>query len=122
MKQQYLKLIFYTLLLVTITIPQVFFSYYPVTLILWILTGITFGLLSKFPNIFWISFLFELGIISLLFFIMVDSGNKNYIYEILNNFNLPTFLLPVLVILFNSFNVATCTSFGYRLGKFIRNR
>ena len=109
----------YMLLGLAILLPQLFIRNYFICTGIFVLLGFLLGHWNIMDKIFWKVFLIELVIISSLFFLIADPSNKQYLFNLLASVELPAFILPTLVLLFNAFNVAICMVTGWRSSKLI---
>lgn len=98
-------------------VPQILFENYNYVLVLTIVIGFLAGWFVTDRKIFTKMFLIQLVFFSALFY----STTKNiaYLNQVIENLGMPSFLIDIIFILFNTLNIAILFLFGYRLQKLI---
>lgn len=96
-------------------IPQILIANYTVMLISVILIGFIAGWFLTDKKVFVKMMIFQFAFFTILFFTTND--NIHYLESVIENIGLPSILLPVIFILFNTLNISILFLFGFKLQK-----
>ncbi len=110
----------YSILFLLALLPQLLFKEYFLTLISTIIIGAIAGWFINEKRVFLKMLLVQFIFFSILF--IVKRSSIFYLDQVMDNLELPYFLMPLFFIVFNSLNIAILFYFGYKLCKLIFRR